>query len=167
LGDVPTRLLLEVKTHIDNVVRELTLVGGRGHTRGSELPPDLAALVRTVVEEVAEARFELKRLAEEAAARGDDLTEVTLRVPASYAEAGERYIEALEEADRYARAARLLTMASPPSHRVFREWYVRSIVHQLEALTSGRRPDPPQPLAAVLARRLDELGTQLLRSPPD
>ena len=47
-----------------------------------------------------------------------------LSLPASAAAAGERYLAALEEADRYARNARLLTLETTPVHKVFRSWYV-------------------------------------------
>jgi hypothetical protein len=160
LGPVPTELLLAAKSHIDNVVRELTLVRSGEAGRGGASERVAADLVRTVTGEFAEARDQLKRLALAAADRGDPETELELRLPASFAEAAERYLAALEEIDRSARSAELLTIAPPPSHRIFRQWYVRAIAEQLRALSAGRRPDPPEPLASVLAARLDEMEAQ-------
>jgi anti-sigma regulatory factor (Ser/Thr protein kinase) len=156
LGPIPTDLLLAAKAHVDNVVRELTLVRGGGVVGGA-LAPVAASLVSTVTEGFAEARDQLKRLALAAAERGDPETEVELRLPASYAEAGERYLVALDQVDRHARAAKLLTIAPPLSHRILRRWYVQAIGEQLRALSSGRRPHPPKPLSAVFAARLDDL----------
>ncbi len=157
LGGVPTDLLLAAKAHMDNVVRELTLLRGGRSADGTPLPPAMSALVDTVTGQFAEVRTEMKRQALAAARRGDPMTDLELRLPLSYAEAGERYLAALEEADRYARRAHLLTMAPPLSHRTFRRWYVTSLVEQLRAVVDGRRPPPPEPLTAVLAARLDQL----------
>jgi hypothetical protein len=166
LGGVPTGLLVEAKAHIDNVIRELTLVRGGQAARGQPLPPAMAALVETVTVEFIDARSEIKRQAAAAAARGDQTTDLELRLPLSYADAGERYLVALDEADRYARAARLLTLAPPLSHRTFRRWYVGSVVDQLRALGAGRVPEPPAPLSTVLAAQLDDLERALGRISP-
>src|SRR5207302_1269019 len=89
------------------------------------------------------------------AARNEASTELRLTLPASAADAGERYLAALDEADRYARGARLLTLETPPVHRVFREWYVGALVDQLRAVAAGAPPAPimtfPQRLAAEVA----------------
>lgn len=158
---VPTALLLSAKAHIDNVVRELTLVRGGESGSLSPLAPAMASLVASVTGEFAEARAQIKRQALAAAAGGAITADIELRLPLSYADAGERYLIALDEADRYAREAHLLTLAPPASHRVFREWYVGSLVAQLRARAAGRVPDPPEPLASVLARKLDELDAML------
>ena len=138
LGPVPTRFLLDAKVHIDNVVRELMLMREGAAVRGVALAPELAALVETVTVEFAEVRNEIKRQAAAAAARGERDTDLELQLRPGAAEAGERYLEALDVADSYARAADLLTLASPPEHRAFRRWYVRNIVKQLDALGRGR-----------------------------
>ncbi|MDA8046805.1 MAG: ATP-binding protein, partial [Actinomycetota bacterium] len=48
LGGVPTDLLLAAKAHMDNVVRELTLLRGGRSADGTPLPPAMSALVDTV-----------------------------------------------------------------------------------------------------------------------
>ena len=138
LGSVPTDLLLEAKAHIDNVVRELQLVRHGQDSAGPPMAPAMASLIESVTGRFAWARTEIKRQALAAAARGDAMTPIELRLPLSYAEAGEEYLAALDEADRYAREARLLTLAPPDSHREFREWYVRSLVQQLRSLGAGQ-----------------------------
>ena len=132
LGDVPTDLLLDAKAHVDNVVRELVLAAG-GASSGvtGAAPRALADLVHDVVMEFAEARQGVKRQALAAAAVGDARTTLQLTLPPEAADAGERYLAALEEADAWARATRLLTIAAPPQHAAFRRWYVGSLVEGL------------------------------------
>jgi hypothetical protein len=143
LGEVPTPLLLEAKTHVDNLVREFTLTAGGAATGSTApLPPHLASMIEDVVVGFAEARQSIKRQAVDAARRGDEHVRLELSLPAEAADAGERYLEALDEADSYSRAARLLTLETPPQHRLFRRWYVGEIVRQLRAASAGEEPPP-------------------------
>lgn len=153
LGSVPTDLLLAAKSHIDNVVREATLQ--EGGWRGAANHPQFAALIETVTRSFASARTEIKGQALAAAARGQAETELVLTQPAAAADAGERYLAALDVADQYARQARLLTLEAPPVHKVFRRWYVQSLVDQLRAKAAGTRLPPPRTFVQVLA---DEMG---------
>jgi serine phosphatase RsbU (regulator of sigma subunit) len=153
LGAVPTDLLLAAKSHIDNVVREATLQ--QGGWQGGENPPEIAGLIETVTRTFASARAEIKRQAIAAAARGDAETELVLTQPASAASAGEKYLEALDVADRYARQARMLTLEAPAVHKVFRRWYVQSLVDQIRAQASGVEPPPGRTFVQVLS---DEMG---------
>ncbi|MFN2536781.1 MAG: GAF domain-containing protein, partial [Mycobacteriales bacterium] len=152
LGSVPTDLLLEAKAHVDNLVREFALAGSQ------DLPVHLSTLVPAVVQGFAQARVAIKEQALAAAARGDDETNLVLVLPASAAAAGEAYLAALDELDRYAGAARLLTLASPPVHQVFRHWYVQAIVDQLRARSHGALPPPVPPFQARLAREVTDLA---------
>src|SRR3954453_11073493 len=142
LGAVPTDLLLEAKAHIDNLVREFTLASAAATGGSGALPTDLAELVQTVVHGFSAARSAIKRQALESAARRDAQTVLSLRLPASAADAGEKYLAALDEADGYARSARLLTLETPPVHRVFRRWYVQSLVAQLRRQVAGETTEP-------------------------
>ncbi|MGN6688697.1 MAG: SpoIIE family protein phosphatase [Actinomycetales bacterium] len=158
LGAVPTELLLEAKSHIDDVVRELKLVSGAAVSDGERLSPALQALVQAVTEDFAVARTEIKRQALEAAHHGEGVTRLTLRLPLSAAEAGQRYLDALDEIDRQSRAGRMLTMAPRPSHRAFRRWYLTALIDQLHALARGETAPPPPPFPQVLAAQVDELA---------
>ncbi|HWL35869.1 MAG TPA: GAF domain-containing protein [Frankiaceae bacterium] len=145
LGDVPTDLLLAAKAHVDNLVREFTLAAhGADAGTTAAIPSQLAELIEAVVTRFAEARQAIKRQAIDAATRGVDRTTLTLTLPVEAADAGEAYVAALDEIDTYARAARLLTLETPPQHRVFRRWYVESLVTQLRAVASGETPRPPE-----------------------
>lgn len=158
LGWVPTELLVAAKAHIDNIVRELVLM--QGTSAQERLPSETVRMLARVTEDFAEARNEIKRQAIDAARRKAVFTDLTLHLPVSAATTGLRYLAALDEADRQARSARLLTIAAPPSHRVFREWYVRSLVDQLRAASRGEPPPAAPTFSLVLADELDRVAAQ-------
>jgi len=144
LGDVSTDLLLAAKAHVDSVVRELTLTAVGAETGvTAAVPAALSTLLHDVVNEFAEARQGIKRQALAANARGERRTRLTLTLPPEAADAGVRYLAALEEADAYGRASRLLTLAAPPQHQAFRSWYVTSLVQGLRAAAEGRSVELP------------------------
>jgi GAF domain-containing protein/anti-sigma regulatory factor (Ser/Thr protein kinase) len=157
LGDVPTDLLIAAKAHVDNLVREFTLASvGQGEADEPALPEDLARLVDTVVHRFAETRLAVKRQAIAAANRGEERTHLTVTLSLSAVAPGEDYLAALDLADSYARDARLLTLETPPQHRVFRRWYVESLVEQVRRAAAG---EPPVRPVTFEQRLLDELGT--------
>lgn len=163
LGSVPTDLLLAAKSHIDNLVREFTFAQVASTLSNKQLPAELAELVQTVVHGFAAARSQIKRQAAQAAARGARETHLTLTLGLSAADAGEQYLAALDQADAHAREARILTLETPPLHRVFRHWYVEALATQLRRAAAGLDPAPvptfPQRLAAELsADGSDTLG---------
>src|SRR6185312_14323996 len=86
LGDVPTDLLLEAKSHIDNLVREFSLAATSAEL-GSDAPEHLARLIQTVVHGFAEARDAIKRQAIAAARRAEPRTRLNLNLPLSAADA--------------------------------------------------------------------------------
>lgn len=157
LGDVPTSLLLSAKAHVDNLVREFTLAarGAESHVSG-QLPPHLASLIETVVTRFSEARQAIKHQALIAANHGLPHVRLELNLPASAADAGEEYLRALDEADSYCHAARLLTVESPPRHRLFRQWYVGELVAQLRAAEAGQPAPAPVPFYERLLQEFDE-----------
>lgn len=160
LGDVPTSLLLPAKAHVDNLVREFTLAARGAETQVSaELPPHLASLVETVVTRFSEARQAIKRQALAAANQGLSHVRLELNLPASAAQAGEDYLRALDEADSYCHAARLLTVESPPQHRLFRHWYVGELVAQLKAAEAGLPAPPTVPFEERLLQAFDQVAT--------
>ena len=159
LGDVPTDLLLAAKAHVDNLVRELVLAStGAASGVASAAPPALAELVHGVVTQFAEARQAIKRQALAAAAAGDPRTTLRLTLPQEAAEAGERYLAALEEADAYGRASRLLTLAAPPQHAAFRRWYVTSLVDGLRRAGQGEAGVVAPTFEAYLLAEVDHLA---------
>jgi serine phosphatase RsbU (regulator of sigma subunit)/anti-sigma regulatory factor (Ser/Thr protein kinase) len=157
LGDVPTDLLLEAKAHVDNIVRELTLAEAADGSAGVEVPAGLAPLVESVVHGFAEARDAIKRAAIAAAERGEPRTRLVLRLPRSTAAAAVAYLDALDEADNYARAARLLTLEMPPEHRLFRRWYVGALIDGLRSADSRLPQVQARPFEDVLVGEVRRL----------
>lgn len=158
LGDVSTDLLIDAKAHIDNLVREFSLMAAGGGP-GDVPSRDLAEMIRSVVVDFGEARDSIKRQALAAAQRGAPRTDLVLRLPAGAVGAAEAYLGALDEADAYARAARLLTLEAPPVHRLFRHWYVDGVIRQLRAQIAGDRPEPVQPFEQVMLNEIQRLAT--------
>ena len=157
LGDVPTALLLEAKAHIDNIVREFTLAAAGGD-ESEAVPPHLARLIDTVVHGFTDARAAIKRQALAASSRGEIRTSLTLHLPLSAADAGQAYLAALDEADEYARAARLLTLETPPEHRLFRRWYVGAVIDELRRVAAGLSPRPAQTFESELLSEVRRLS---------
>lgn len=159
LGDVPTPFLLAAKSHVDNLVREFTLAarGAESHI-SAEVPPHLASLIETVTNRFSEARQSIKRQALAAASQGLSHVRLELHLPASAADAGEDYLRALDEADSYCHAARMLTLETPPQHRLFRQWYVGELVAQLRAADGGLPPPAPQAFEDRLLQEFDEVA---------
>ncbi len=156
LGDVPTDLLLAAKCHIDSLLREFALAtGGAASGASAALPPRLADLLDVVTTRFAAPREAIKRQALAAAAAGAARTRLNLSLPLSAADAGEEYLAALEEIEGYTRAARLLTVESPPQHVAFRRWYVKALVDQLRAIGAGRVPPPAPTFEQYLLGTLD------------
>jgi GAF domain-containing protein/anti-sigma regulatory factor (Ser/Thr protein kinase) len=171
LGDVPTDLLLAAKAHVDNLVREFTLAAAGAESGATaDVPAHLAALIESVLHGFADARNAIKRQALAAADVGAARTHLSLTMPISAAAAGDAYLSALDEADGYARAARLLTLETPPQHRAFRRWYVQSLIVQLRAIAAGEPPPPPESFeqrllaeleAVTAARQIADRGARL------
>lgn len=159
LGAVPTDLLLTAKSHVDNLVREFTLAASGAATGLTpEVPPALAELIEVVVHGFAEPRASVRRQAVRAQAEGRDHVTLELHLPLDAARAGEAYLRALDEADAYCRASRLLTLESPPRHRVFRRWYVGELVGQLQAAAAGEQRGPGETFEARLLREVDAIA---------
>jgi serine phosphatase RsbU (regulator of sigma subunit)/anti-sigma regulatory factor (Ser/Thr protein kinase) len=158
LGDVPTDLLLAAKAHVENVAREFALASAGAEAGMTAAVPSHLTAVLAAFDRFAEARLSIKRQALEAAGRHAPTTRLTLYLPASAADAAERYLEALDEVDAYCRAARLLTLETPPQHRVFRQWYVGQLVAQLRAAAAGEESPPTQSFETRLLAELDVLA---------
>jgi serine phosphatase RsbU (regulator of sigma subunit)/anti-sigma regulatory factor (Ser/Thr protein kinase) len=160
LGYVPTALLRDAKRRVDDLVREFALIAGGSVSGASETAPAaVTRLIDVVVDGFAAPRQALKRLARQALDAGHRHVDIVLPVPADLDEAiraGEAYLDALEQADAYCRAARLLTLEAPPQHRIFHRWYVGSYLTHLRSLQRGDAPPEPQPFDE---RLLEEVGT--------
>lgn len=164
LGDVPTSLLMSAKAHVDALLREFALLAGGATSSTSGVPRELAVLIERVVGNFAEARQSIKRQALHAAEKNDPRTRLSLHLPLAAADAGLAYLEALDEVDGYCRSRQMLTLETPPSHRVFRRWYVEELVAGLRRAAQARGEVSAGALdEAVVDRPPENFEDRLLR----
>ena len=155
VSDVPTDLLLAAEEHTDNLARELTLAaGGAEWQTAADVQAETAHLVETAIARFSAARKLVQAQAVAAAAHGEERVDLSLTLPAEAASAAEAYLAALDQADSHAKAARLLTLETPPAHRALRRWYVGAIVDQLQAAADG---DPAPRLSTFEEHLLHEV----------
>lgn len=116
LVDCPVGLSLAQDDHLDELVRELQLV----HPHSQE--PELASVIRGLLEGQAQARHMGRRTAQDAAAEGREQVTVEMVMPSPAAEQVEQLDAAVAAADALCERERLLTLASPPGVRALRAW---------------------------------------------
>lgn len=159
LADVPTGLLLEAKAHVEDLAREFALAASGARSGATaDVPVHLADLVQTMVYRFAEPRQMIKRQAQQAASAGSDRVTLELELPLSTADAAQAYLDALDQAEAYCRAARLLTLEPPPRHQVFRRWYVDELIGQLNQAAAGDTPSQQQTFEQRLLAEIDTVA---------
>ena len=155
LGDAPTELLLAAKAHVDNMVRELTLMAvGSASGLSAPVSQRLSQISHTLGTAFSEGRAAVKRLAVAAADAGQRRTRLVLTLPLEAVAAAEAYLVALDEADACARTGQLLTLEIPATHRVFRRWYVENLAAHVREAASG---EPAPALQTFEERLLEEV----------
>jgi anti-sigma regulatory factor (Ser/Thr protein kinase) len=136
LAGCPVRLSLHQDQHLDELVRELTLISANQDN------PESGALARrleAILRSPAQARAAGRRQAQAALARGERLVDVEMAMPREFSAEVRRLDEAVREADVLCEERRLLTLASTPELRAFRAWMVAEIRAQVER---GASPVP-------------------------
>jgi anti-sigma regulatory factor (Ser/Thr protein kinase) len=137
LASCPVELSLRQDRHLDELVRELQIVGARG----GEPSRELAEVIDALLQEQAHARHMGRQIALDAAAAGLTEVDVDMPVPAEAAGEVQRLHEAVLRADVLCEQEQLLTLASSPEVIRLRAWMVHEFVHQVEY------GDPPQSYA--------------------
>jgi anti-anti-sigma factor len=138
LRQVPVDLWTRARAHQEAIRREFDLM--RASEPAGSVPHRLLDLVEDF-----DARFgnfgdpwrdELSA----AAARGDELTDLTLEVPRPLAAAARELAAMLSQVDEFCRDGdHLMTPATPPELVSFREWLVNELTRQID---SGEEPLP-------------------------
>ena len=131
LVDCPVALSLVQDEHLDELVRELQLISPRTDE------PELAPVIRGLLDGQAQARHMGRRTAQDAAAQGRDRVTVEMVMPSPAAEQVERLADAVVAADALCERERLLTLASPPEVRELRAWMRDEVSDQIR---HGRSP---------------------------
>ena len=124
----PVGLSLRQDQHLDELVRELTLIHVGQDDDSVELGHRLEAILRAP----AHARDAGRRQAKAAQARGEAFVNVEMAMPRQFSHEVRKLDEAVRAADVLCEEARLLTLASPPEMRDFRDWMTAQIVGQIE-----------------------------------
>ena len=133
LAGCPVDLSLQQDQHLDELVRELTLMSAvDGNVESARLAQRLEAILRAP----AQARAAGRRQAETARDRGERFVDVEMAIPRAFSHEVVRLQEAVQEADRLCEEQRLLTLASPPELRTFRAWMTEEIIGQAERDTT-------------------------------
>jgi hypothetical protein len=137
IPDVPVQPLVAAKAHMEDLLRELQLIL---LTTGQEVgvPPYPAPLLElgkrldTAARDFAEGRRQVRSQALAAAARGQEVVTLRLRLPRATGEAAARYRAAVDEATGLAGSdAALASAASLQDHTGIRGRYLSPIIDQL------------------------------------
>lgn len=133
---LPLDLHREASEHHDGVTREFQLIAVEPSTAparllalGDELSGRFGAFTAAPSMELAEALE-----------RGDSTIDLVYRVPPDGAEGAIRLMRVLDEVDRYCEDGGMLTLATPPEVRAYRQWFLEAFVDQI-----GGAPPVPWP----------------------
>ena len=127
LAGCPVRLSLRQDQHLDELIRELQLVGAdRASARSQALARDLQDLLTGP----AHARHLGRRTAQRAAAEGCETVDVVMVMPREACTDVEKLDRAVRAADVHCEEMRLLTLASSEDLRALRRWMTEELVGQ-------------------------------------
>jgi anti-sigma regulatory factor (Ser/Thr protein kinase) len=136
LAGCPVELSLQQDRHLDELVRELQLLGA---DEGRAESTALAHEIRDLLVSPAHARVVGRRTAERARDEGKDVVDVEMAMPSELSALIVRLQGAVVRADELCEDGRLLTLASPPELRELRAWMTHEIVAQADR---GAAPIP-------------------------
>lgn len=129
LDGCPVELSLRQDQHLDELVRELTLMSvDKGNPESAALARRLEAILRAP----AHARVAGRLQAQAAFERGERFVDVEMAMPREFSHEVRLLDHAVCEADVLCDERRLLTLASPPEVREFRAWMTEQIVTQVD-----------------------------------
>jgi anti-sigma regulatory factor (Ser/Thr protein kinase) len=138
LAGCPVELSLQQDRHLDELVRELQLLGA---DEGRAESTNLAHEIRDLLVSPAHARVVGRRTAERARDEGKEAVDVEMAMPSEFSALIVRLHSAVVRADELCEDGRLLTLTSPPQLRELRAWMTHEIVAQAD------RGAPPTPWA--------------------
>jgi anti-sigma regulatory factor (Ser/Thr protein kinase) len=136
---LPVDVYRRSQQHHDELLREFSLiVYGEAESTGA-IPARLLTLTEEIRTRYGSESAESRQAVDQAEARGEPTVDLTVPVPSEAGPAMLALTVLLDEADAFCRqGGGLLTMATPPDLRAFREWMVAEIVEQL----AGADPRP-------------------------
>jgi len=143
LVQCPVALSLRQDSHLDELVRELQLLGIDDGNRESAA---IAEEIQGLLVSPTHARIAGRRAAEQARDQHREVVDVEMAMPREFGALVEQLQGAVARADRLCEEGRLLTLASPPELRTLRAWMAHEVLGQT---LGGAAPTPwPDWLAA-------------------
>lgn len=127
LAGCPVRLSLRQDEHLDELIRELQLVGA---DRANPTMQALALDLQQLLSGPAHARHMGRRIAQRAAAEGREFIDVDMAMPREFSAEVQKLDMAVKAADVLCQEMRLLTLASSPELRALRAWMTQEVVRQ-------------------------------------
>ena len=127
LAGCPVRLSLRQDEHLDELIRELQLVGA---DRANPTSQALALELQGLLSGPAHARHLGRRIAQTAAAQGKTHVDIEMAMPREYGAEVEKLDRAVKAADVLCADMRLLTLASSADLRTLRAWMTHEVVQQ-------------------------------------
>lgn len=133
IPNISASLLNGAKTHLDDLLRDLDLVleGVQSGTQTDEGLVALAYRVTQAAAEVMEFRNEIRRQVVAALCRHAETIDLELDIPVSMRSRLVEYRDAMDEADEFCVAGRLLVPPAPPEHVEFRRWKLDRVISHL------------------------------------
>lgn len=136
LAGCPVRLSLRQDEHLDELIRELQLVGA---DRANPTSKALAFELQDLLSGPAHARHLGRRIAQRGAAEGLEFIDVDMAMPREFGAEVEKLDLAVKAADVLCEEMRLLTLASSGDLRALRAWMTEEVVRQTQ---HGAAPEP-------------------------
>jgi anti-sigma regulatory factor (Ser/Thr protein kinase) len=135
LAECPVELSLRQDQHLDELVRELQLLGSQSGPQSRGLAEQIQGLLLSP----AHARLTGRRTAERARDAGSETVDVEMAMPREFHVLVQQLHESVTRADVLCEEGLLLTLASSPELRSLRAWMTHEIVAQA---TQGAPPVP-------------------------
>ncbi len=129
----PVALSLQQDRHLDELVRELQLLGlDEDNSESAAIAEEIQGLLVSPTH----ARLAGRRAAEQARDERREHVDVEMAMPREFGALVEQLQVAVTRADRLCEEGRLLTLSSPPELRALRAW----MTHEVLAQTGGAAP---------------------------
>lgn len=140
LIEFPLAVYRQAQEHADELVREFSLIAlAEAEQPNPTVPARLLELVKALTDEYGGVTTEVELERDKALAAGLESIDLTYRLPPAAAEASLALGAMLDEADEFCRSGgALLTLATPPEAKRFRDWYLQEFASQL----TGGKPTP-------------------------
>jgi len=142
LRGAPVRVWAKADERFQDLLREFALMQF-GHDAGQAVPARLLALAKQLTGQYSGLTADNTARRQAALHDGRDRIDLTYEVPVQVRGAVLALQQLLEETDEFCRNDQLLTLATPPVQRDFRNWFLGQFMTQIDGA-------PPQPWAGPL-----------------